>query len=88
LITQTREALFGESSSPPADVPGAHIQPGCDLDVRQAPGGVQDQPGALHIPKRRLLQRRDALKFHALFLAEDDLGGPRRHRHHDSTQAT
>jgi len=80
--------LFGESSSPATDVLGAHIQPRRDLHVRQALSGIQDQSGALHIPKRRLLQRRDPLKLDALRVAENDLGEPRRHYHHDSTPAT
>jgi len=79
---------LGESSSAPADVLGAHVKPRRDLGIRQALRGIQDQPGALHIAKRRLLQRRDPPKLHALLVAENDLGGPGRHHHNSSTHAT
>jgi hypothetical protein len=66
LINQTLKAMFGESSSPASDQTSCRVQPPGDLRVSQTAGGVQHDPGALHLLERELLSPRDTLKLATL----------------------
>jgi hypothetical protein len=65
--------MFGESSPPLSDRPGAHLQPPADLGVALTVGCEQHQLRSLNVTMRPRVARRTMRKLSTLELGENDL---------------
>jgi hypothetical protein len=88
-IPQTLEALFAESSPPPADSFATQPQPSTNLGVGQAFSGHQHQLGALDLQMRARVTRRDVPELRPLSITQHHLvGTATRHQPTNSSGAS
>jgi hypothetical protein len=82
LVLQPLQAIDGESSSPPPHQTRRGIKTRRDLGVVLPLGGIEHDPGPLHVLERQLLRPRHPLQHAPLVITElDPVTRRTRHRH-------
>jgi hypothetical protein len=82
FVGKSLETTLAKPRSPAADDLWMAVEPGSDLRVLRALGGIEDHPRPLHLTPGRRHRPRPPLKLNALLAAQlDHMAAPPRHDH-------